>query len=193
MATVYAAPSALRADAPNRLERVRDAPGIVTDGAFFPDGRHLVLRNYGRAFVLSFPSLDVVGDIDLPAQKQGEGIAVAPDETIYASSEGMRSAVLRIALPADIADAMRVPSGSDGSSASPTPSERRRVRIVPPTTRRRAPTPTAMRPAPASPIPASPSAAPAPGWSASWCSASSSWSCSAPSAPADWHPVRDSP
>ena len=119
---VYAAPSALRADAPNRLERIGDAPGIVTDGAFFPDGRHLVLRNYGRAFVLSFPSLDLIGDVDLPPQKQGEGIAVAPDETVYASSEGVRSAVLRIALPADLADAMRV-SGSGGPSASPAPSD----------------------------------------------------------------------
>ena len=73
---VYAAPSALRADAPNRLRLLGDAPGIVTDGAFFPDGRHLLLRNYGRAFVLSFPSLDLVGGFDLPAQKQGEGIAV---------------------------------------------------------------------------------------------------------------------
>ena len=121
---VYAAPSALRAGrARTGCGCVGDAPGIVTDGAFFPDGRHLVLRNYGRAFVLSFPSLELVGDFDLPAQKQGEGIAVAPDGTIYASSEGMRSAVLRIALPAELADAMRVPSGSDGSSVSPTPSD----------------------------------------------------------------------
>ena len=94
---VYAAPSALRADAPNRLRLLGDAPGIVTDGAFFPDGRHLLLRNYGRAFVLSFPSLELVGGFDLPAQKQGEGIAVAPDGTVYASSEGVRSPVLRIA------------------------------------------------------------------------------------------------
>ena len=135
---VYAAPSALRADAPNRLRRVGDAPGIVTDGAFFPDGRHLVLRNYGRAFVLSFPSLELVGGFDLPAQKQGEGIAVGSDDTLYASSEGARSVVLRIALLAEVKEAMAAPAeepsgpgssgsdegtaganGADGSSADP--------------------------------------------------------------------------
>ncbi|MGZ8744872.1 MAG: hypothetical protein ACXWXO_18295 [Nocardioides sp.] len=116
---VYAAPSALRADASNTLRLLGDAPGIVTDGAFFPDGRHLLLRNYGRAFVLSFPSLEPVGGFDLPAQKQGEGIAVAPDGTVYASSEGLRSAVLRIALPEDIRDAIAAsPAESSGPGSS---------------------------------------------------------------------------
>jgi hypothetical protein len=126
---VYAAPSALRADAPNKLRRLGDAPGIVTDGAFFPDGRHLVLRNYGRAFVLAFPSLEPVGDFELPQQKQGEGIAVAPDGTVYVSSEGVHSEVSRIALPDDIREAIEAPAsgepsgvgsgGSGGSGAAP--------------------------------------------------------------------------
>ena len=110
---VYAAPSALRPDAPNRLKRVGDAPGLVTDGAFFPDGRHLVLRNYGRGFVVAFPSLELVGDFELPEQKQGEGIAVAPDGTVLASSEGARSPLLRIALPADVREAVAAPAASD--------------------------------------------------------------------------------
>ena len=115
---VYAAPSALRADAPNRLRPVGDAPGIVTDGAFLPDGRHLLLRNYGRAFVLSFPSLELVGGFDLPAQKQGEGIAVAPDGSVYASSEGVRSPVLRIAVPDEIVEAMSSPGSDPGGAGS---------------------------------------------------------------------------
>ena len=151
---MYAAPSALRADAPNRLRLLGEAPGIVTDGAFFPDGRHLLLRNYGRAFVLAFPSLDLVGSFDLPAQKQGEGIAVAPDGSVYVSSEGVRSPVLRIAVPDEIAEAMSsagsggASSGSDdgtaganGSSGSTAGSDRlrrRRSRCRPPR-RQRAP------------------------------------------------------
>ena len=115
---VYAAPSALRADAPNRLRLLGDAPGIVTDGAFLPDGRHLLLRNYGRAFVLSFPSLDLVGGFDLPTQKQGEGIAVAADGTVYASSEGVRSPLLRIALPSEISEAIAAPPTEAPSSSA---------------------------------------------------------------------------
>ena len=114
---VYAAPSALRAGEPNTLRLLGDAPGIVTDGAFFPDGRHLILRNYGRAFVLSFPSLDLVGGFDLPAQKQGEGIAVAADGSVYASSEGVRSPVLRIAVPDDIRAAIAAPTEDPSPSA----------------------------------------------------------------------------
>jgi hypothetical protein len=122
---VYAAPSALRSGAPNRLRLLGDAPGIVTDGAFFPDGRHLILRSYGRAFVLSFPSLDMVGGFDLPAQKQGEGIAVAADGSVYASSEGVRSPVLRIAVPDDIRAAIAAPPASPSPSAGPSSDDQR--------------------------------------------------------------------
>ena len=36
---------------------------------------------------------------ELPQQQQGEGIAVAADGTVYASSEGLHAPVLRIAMP----------------------------------------------------------------------------------------------
>jgi hypothetical protein len=112
---VFAAPSALSADRPNRLERIGDAPGLVTDGAFFPDGRHLVLRGYGIATVLAFPSLDPVGEFELPEQEQGEGIAVAPDGAVLLSSEGVRSEVLRVDVPPEVRQAMAPPA------ADPTP------------------------------------------------------------------------
>ena len=61
---------------------------IATDAAFFPDGRHIIVRNYTQAAVYSWPELVEVGRFGLPDQEQGEGIAVADDDTIYASSEG---------------------------------------------------------------------------------------------------------
>ena len=122
-------------------------------GRSSPTAGTCVLRNYGRAFVLAFPSLELVGGFDLPAQKQGEGIAVAPDGTVYASSEGVRSPVLRIAVPDEIAEAMAAPagwarpapgsSGSDDGTAGANGAERldrrlRRPRCRPPR-RQRAP------------------------------------------------------
>ena len=74
---LYAAPPELADDAPNVLGLVGETTGIVTDGAFFPDGEHLVLRTYTNAVVYSFPALEQVGSFDLPSQEQGEGIAVA--------------------------------------------------------------------------------------------------------------------
>ncbi len=122
--SILAAPASLSPDGPNRLREVGQAPGLVTDGAFFSDGRHLLLRNYNSATVLTFPGLETVGSFGLPRQQQGEGIAVAPDGRIYASSEGARSPLLRISLPEDVERAMARP-GSDESSerSSESPSE----------------------------------------------------------------------
>ena len=54
---LYAAPS--RARAPDRPEPADASSAavlpIATDGAFFPDGEHLVLRDYGRAVVYTLP------------------------------------------------------------------------------------------------------------------------------------------
>lgn len=118
--TVYAAPQQLRADRPNRLRAVASAPPIVTDGAFFPDGRHLVLRDYGRAFVYSFPSLERVAEVALADQQQGEGIAVDAGSRVYVSSEGRAAPVLEVSLPADL---RRLVSGGPPSApASPSSS-----------------------------------------------------------------------
>lgn len=123
---VLAAPERLRAGTDNPLEQVGIAPGLLTDGAFFPDGRHVVLRNYDTAWVYTFPGLQQVGAFALPEQKQGEGIAVAADGEIYLSSEGRNEAVLRMAVPAQVRAAMvsgqvapaTGPSGDGAASAS---------------------------------------------------------------------------
>lgn len=95
---VYAAPRRLRADRPNRLVQVADAPGIVTDATFLPGGGALVLRAYTNAHVVAYPSWEPLGWWELPAQDQGEGIAVAGDE-LWLSTEGARSQVLAVDLP----------------------------------------------------------------------------------------------
>ena len=101
---LYAAPAQLDPDRPNRLTPVKEVLGIATDGAFFPDGRHVVLRNYGQAVVYSWPALERVGRFDLPAQRQGEGIAVTDDRQVLLSSEGERAPVLRVDLPIAVRD-----------------------------------------------------------------------------------------
>lgn len=123
---IHEAPATLSASAPNPLTPIGDAPGLVTDGAFFPDGRHLVLRNYGKATVLTFPGLAEVAEFQLPSQQQGEGIAVAPDGQVYLSSEGARSPLLRLRLPDDVRRAVTesTPSSTPSpSTSSPAPSD----------------------------------------------------------------------
>jgi hypothetical protein len=115
---VWAAPPETADDAPNRLGLLGQVVGLVTDGAFFPDGRHVVLRTYSRAAVYTFPDLEAVGSWDLPAQQQGEGIAVTPEGEVLVSSEGTDAPVLSVAVPRRIERAMVAAT----EPASPTPS-----------------------------------------------------------------------
>ena len=47
-------------DGANGLEPLGDVLPIATDGAFLPDGKHFVVRNYAVAAVYAFPSLEKV-------------------------------------------------------------------------------------------------------------------------------------
>lgn len=118
--TLYEAPATLQ-PGDNELTAVGPVLGIATDGAFLPDGRHVVLRDYGRAVVYSMPDLEVVGAFDLPPQEQGEAIAAGPDDTLYVTSEGVGADVLRVDLPADVAAAV-APATSPASPSSSSPS-----------------------------------------------------------------------
>ncbi len=121
---VYAAPRTLAADRPNRMVPLGDVTGIVTDAAFFPDGRHLIARTYTQAVVYAWPSLESVGSFALPKQKQGEGIAVSPAGEVFLSSEGQRAPVLAVALPTDVRLSMQpAPAASAAPDPSPAPDE----------------------------------------------------------------------
>lgn len=125
---VYRAPARLRADRPNRLEAVGTALPIATDGSFLPDGRHVLIRNYGAAEVLTWPGLEEVGSFELPDQDQGEGLAVDEEGRILISTEGASSDVLRVRLPREVRAALAPPTPtptpaapSGSGSASPDP------------------------------------------------------------------------
>jgi hypothetical protein len=95
---VYAAPLRLQPDRPNALVEVGEAPGLVTDATFLPGGGGVVMRTYSKAYVSDFPSWQPVTSWTLPAQEQGEGVAVGPDGLLL-STEGARSRVLSVPLP----------------------------------------------------------------------------------------------
>ncbi len=124
--TVYAAPRALSTDHPNRLRPVADSLAFATDGAFLPDGRHYLLRDYGAAALYTFPGHDRVATFRLPSQRQGEGLAVAPDGSVHISTEGQFTDVLDVDLPAAVVRALRPPPSpspaAPSSSATAGPS-----------------------------------------------------------------------
>jgi hypothetical protein len=103
---VYAAPRQLDPDGDNVLNPIGAAAGIATDGAFFPDGKHLIIRSYAGAEVYAWPGLHRVAKVDLPDQQQGEGLAVDADGSLWLSSEGVRAPVLHLDLPTAVRQAM---------------------------------------------------------------------------------------
>jgi hypothetical protein len=122
---LFAAPEDLDPTRPNRLTEVGPVVSIATDAAFFPDGRHLVVRSYESARIYGFPSLEPVADLDLPDQEQGEGVAVSADGDLLVSTEGQHTDVLRVPLP----DALREvvlpePTPSPGPGPSSSASDR---------------------------------------------------------------------
>jgi hypothetical protein len=116
---VYRAPARLDPDRPNRLVAVGSALAIATDGAFLPDGRHLVVRGYGSADVLTWPGLAEVGTFALPDQEQGEGLTVDADGRLLLSTEGVRTEVLRVALPPAVRRAVAPPPTPTPTGGSP--------------------------------------------------------------------------
>ncbi len=121
--TVYVAPRHLRAGVDNRLRPYAKVPGLVTDGTFFPDGKHVLLRTYTTASVYTFPGFGLVGTVRLPDQQQGEGISVGPGGRVLVSSEGLKAPVLEVSLPDSLTEA---------SSAPATPSGPNPARHLPP-------------------------------------------------------------
>jgi hypothetical protein len=116
---VYRAPNPLRADRVNALRRVGGAPRLATDGAFFPDARHVVLRGYGDAVVLGMPGFTERASMGLPPQRQGEGVAVPPTgDRLLVSTEGRRSLVQTVPLPDPVLSVVR-PAGLPSATAAP--------------------------------------------------------------------------
>jgi len=119
---LYQAPARLRTDRVNVLQRVARVPPVITDGAFSPDGRSFVLRDYQGAFVYVAPGRRV-GAFELPLQFQGESITVSADgRSVLAGSEGADSKVWRVPLPASVL-ARVTPTSRPPPGASPLPGQ----------------------------------------------------------------------
>jgi hypothetical protein len=97
---------------------------LATDGTVLPSGR-VLLRSYGALMLLAPltgpgaapASIRPLGTVNLPAQSQGEGLA-ATAASVYLSSEGAGSVILRVPMPASFPAGVTA-SVSPGAGASP--------------------------------------------------------------------------
>ncbi|RNL77315.1 hypothetical protein [Nocardioides marmorisolisilvae] len=105
---IYVAPRPLDPNNVNRLKAVGVVTEWATDAAML-GSKHILVRGYGSAEVLTYPGYQKVAGFDLPGQQQGEGISVGPGHRVRLSSEGVHSPVLQIALPARVTDLLEPP------------------------------------------------------------------------------------
>ncbi|GAA2436097.1 WD40 repeat domain-containing protein [Actinomadura vinacea] len=103
-AAIYEAPAKLSTGSRNRLRRIADAPGLVTDAAFAPDGRTCTIRTYFGARVYDVDGNGRPGrsltSVGLPSQEQGESVTYSADgRYLLSGSEGANQKVHRVRLP----------------------------------------------------------------------------------------------
>lgn len=123
--SLYAVPRRLDPDRPNRLKEVAPVIPMATDGAFFPDGEHLVVRGYYSATIYDWPSMDRLGSFRTPDQEQGEAIGVTAKDEVVVTSEGIRAEVIRVdpELVGEVLGDDPSPTAEPSSTADPAPDE----------------------------------------------------------------------
>ncbi|MEU1125692.1 WD40 repeat domain-containing protein [Streptomyces sp. NPDC005899] len=107
---LYEGPAKLSAGGDNVFRRVGEVPW-VTDGAFSPDGRSLVLRSYfsTRGYAFADGRLGADHRVTVPLQAQAESVTYTADgSAMMFGSEGVRSEVVRV----------EVEGGTSGGSPS---------------------------------------------------------------------------
>jgi len=148
----------LREGVVTTFTRIADAPSLVTDGAYAPDGSRFILRGYFTADMFSAPGTRT-GRVDTPWQKQGETVTFSRDgASVVFGSEGKNSELWRVVLTGDNRpDSVRNPAPTTvppAAGAAPAPTTAEPPASVPAT----APPPTP--PSTAASSPAASAAAP---------------------------------
>jgi hypothetical protein len=125
---VFRLPKSLRENAENVATATeRATPAVTTDATYSADGRQVIVRNYPVAEVRDADTWELLRTDVLPAQQQGETIAIEPSGRSYLiGTEGLHSALLRIAFDPDVAAS---PTPTPSPAPTPTPSQEDEVRV----------------------------------------------------------------
>lgn len=116
---LYEGPARLTTGSVNVFRRVGEVPW-VTDGAFSPDGKELVLRSYfsARAYAFADGRLGADHAVRAPLQRQAESVTYTADgSALMFGSEGTRSDVVRVDLEKDAGRGGNASAGGSPSSA----------------------------------------------------------------------------
>ncbi|HSA51044.1 MAG TPA: hypothetical protein VLH10_13190 [Yinghuangia sp.] len=120
---LYTPDGPLREGAVTAFARIADAPVLVTDGAYAPDGSRFILRSYLGSDMFSAPG-DGTGSVDTPRQRQGESVTFTSDGTsVVFGTEGENSVLWRVVLTGDNRpESVRNPAPAAPAPPAPAPS-----------------------------------------------------------------------
>jgi hypothetical protein len=115
--SIYALPKSMTKSGINIAKKIGSTSGLITDGAMKLDGSGFVLRDYFDAqFFNGRPTGELVQEIELSAQPQGEAIAWLPGENaVVIASEG-DNRLMRVQGPSVVS-----PSQAETAEQEPEP------------------------------------------------------------------------
>ncbi|MFC9625516.1 WD40 repeat domain-containing protein [Streptomyces sp. NPDC056930] len=117
---LYEGPAELTTGATNVFRRVGEVPW-VTDGAFSPDGKELVLRSYfsARGYAFKDGRLGTDHAVQAPLQRQAESVTYTADgSALMFGTEGERSDVVRVDITGGSGGGDSKSPSKDGGGAS---------------------------------------------------------------------------
>lgn len=118
-------PDPLRPDRVNVARPIPDrtVSGIVTDGAYLPDGRGVLLRTYGDIVVYKLPGWREQESIDTPSQPQSESLAAWRDgHTVLVGTEKLPSTIIEVRIPDEVWEGLQA-APDRAADAEPTPAD----------------------------------------------------------------------
>jgi hypothetical protein len=126
--SVYELPNPLQADRINVARPIRDVAteGMVTDGAYLPDGSGVLLRTYIDVVVYTIPGWHELASIDTPPQPQSESLTVRDGgPSVLVGTENLPSTIYQVQIPDAEWDQLHAGSQRDvatGGVSAKTPS-----------------------------------------------------------------------
>gem|GEM_PF-1444353 len=125
--SVYRLPRTLRTDRVNVARPVSDVSvtGVVTDGAYLPDGSGILLRTYIDIVVYAAPRWRELGTIDTPRQPQSESLAAwDAGRSVLVGTEELPSTIVEVEIPrADWRQLHAGPERGEGDRSPPVVGE----------------------------------------------------------------------
>jgi hypothetical protein len=120
---IYRLPNPLHGDRVNVARPIDvSTPGMVTDGAYLPDGEGVLLRTYIDIAVFAVPRWRQIGSIETPRMPQSESLAMWDEgRSVLVGTEKLPSPIIEVRVPRHEWRRLHAGPARDVSGSPPSP------------------------------------------------------------------------